>query len=72
MPAEALRTARCHMCGGTSEPCDDELTLSSRCHPSAGTKVVYVKREHVLIITCRKCNASIVTLKLGADMGTLQ
>ena len=71
MPVEDLRTARCHMCGST-EPCDDELTISSRCHPNAGTKVVYVKREHVLIITCRKCESTVVTLKLGTDMGALQ
>lgn len=39
------------------------LFLHSACHPSAATRVKYENGE--LEITCRKCNALVVTIKVA-------
>lgn len=62
IPAERLRDMPCGMCGQTR--CDDDMHLHAKCHPRAGTWVVYVRASHVLIVTCRKCDASVVTIQL--------
>lgn len=62
--SDDLRSARCSSCGDVTGRCEDELFLHSRCHPSAGTRVSYVRAHHALFVACRKCQAPVVTIKL--------
>ncbi len=38
--------------------------LAARCHPRAGTKVLYKREEHSLDITCAVCDAHVVEIEL--------
>lgn len=60
--ASSLRVAQC----GAPDCNHDhgDLMLAARCHPRAGTKVLYKREEHSLDITCAVCDAHVVEIEL--------
>ena len=63
--AEDLRDKPCGSCGDLDPKCEG-MVIAGRCHPRAGTRVLYKKDTHSLHITCAKCDALVVDLSLGA------
>lgn len=63
IPASALRTMPCGHCGGEDPDCKG-MTLAGRCHPNAGTKVLYKSVTHSLHISCIKCGKLVVEIAL--------
>jgi len=63
---EDLRKAKCAKCNDLDPNCDQSspLVLGSVCHTGEGTNVMYVKKDHALVIECATCHKHIVTIDL--------
>jgi hypothetical protein len=62
---EDLKVAECQECHGLDPDCNAPLVLSGKCHPRAGSRVVYLKARHALVLTCAACDKHIVDIRLG-------
>ena len=62
---EELLKARCQACGDKDPDCPG-FVLAARCHPKAGSKVMYRKTDHRLRIVCAACEKHIVDIAFEA------
>lgn len=68
--ASSLREAQC-----SAPYCDHDhgdLVLAAKCHPRAGSLVLYKRAEHALDISCAECGAHIVVIELDEPCPSLR